>query len=281
MSARVLALAALLALPLSAAEKSELFPIYKKYNAAVQADDLETARQFLSSGKRARIDAMKPAEALAALSTISPKENLKLHREVIDGDDATLIVVADVAEYKGAGHIQFVRENDAWRILSELWNLDGDPDDPPGEVRQPKNEKERAAIRKLRERGYPLPTADFFVMTAAEGDLELVKLFLEAGYSPDTTDGRAPAIVNAAMSGHGKVVMHLIEAGADVNAAEEGGTTALMSLADKCEQTAAVRALLKAGAKTEGVTPGGSTALQLAEWSECKDNAEAIKAASQ
>ena len=281
MSARVLlALLLAAALPAAAAEEPKLFPIYKKYVAAVEGDNLKAARPFLSSGKRARIDAMKPDEGLAALSTVSPKENIKLHKEVIDGDDATLIVVADVMETKAAGHIQFVREDGEWRILSELWNIAGDPDDPPGDVHQPKNDKERAALRKLRERGYPIPSGDFLVMTAGQGELELVKLFLEAGYSPDTSDGRTPAIVNAASGGHGKVVLYLIEAGADVNATEEGGITALMRLADKCDQTPAIRALLAAGAKTEGATPGGATALQLAEWSECKDNAELIQAAA-
>lgn len=280
MSTRAFLFAALLALPLSAGEP-ELFPVYKKYVAAIEADDLKAAKQYVSSGKRARLDAMKPAEALAAISTISPKEKLRLHREVIDGDDATLIVVANVADNEGAGHIQLVREDGQWKILSELWNIGGEPDDMPSGVRQPANDKERAALRKLRERGFPIPNADFLVMTAGSGDLETLKLFVEAGYSVNTTDAGIPAIVNAASNGHGDVVLYLIEAGADVNAADEVGTTALMRIASKCDQTEAVRALLKAGAKVEGVTAGGANALQLAEWSECTANAEAIRNARQ
>jgi hypothetical protein len=56
----------------------------------------------------------------------------------------------------------------------------------------PKNDKERTALHKLRERGYPFPSGDYLVMTAGQGDLELVKLFLEAGYSPDTSTAPRP-----------------------------------------------------------------------------------------
>ena len=282
MRARLTLLAALLAalaLPLQA-RKGELFEIYKKYGAAIEAGDLKTAKKYVSAGKAARLADMSESEALAALHTLSPKEKLALHREVIDGDDATLIVVAEVMENSSAGHVQFVREDGDWKILSEMWNIGGDPEDPPGDVRQPKNDKERAALRKLRERGFPIPTADFLVMSAATGDLDTVKLFLEAGYPADTADGGMPAIVSAAMGGYGEIVLHLMEAGADVNAQGENQMTALMGIADQCDATEVVKKLLAGGAKADLQSGGGTTALQLAEWSECAANAEAIRAAT-
>ncbi|MEO8381039.1 MAG: ankyrin repeat domain-containing protein [Acidobacteriota bacterium] len=78
------------------------------------------------------------------------------------------------------------------------------------------------------------------------------------------------------MSGHPDVVLYLIEAGADVNAVDDADTTALMRIADKCEATSTVRALLKAGTKTDVKSAGGATAVQLAEWSGCTANAKAI-----
>ena len=53
-----------------------------------------------------------------------------------------------------------------------------------------------AAIRRLMERGYARPNAAYFVMAAGTGDLDAVKLFLEAGYDVNAMSGGTPAIVN-------------------------------------------------------------------------------------
>jgi hypothetical protein len=274
-AARVVAAAA------SAAD-GPLFPIYKKYVAAIDKGDLAAAKKLVSAGKAKQLDGMSEREALSELNVISPKENLRSHKEIIDGDDATLVVLAIVAENESVGRVEFTNENGKWKILSERWDIGGDPDEAavaPEDVPQPKNDAERAAIRKLREKGYPSPSAEFLVMSAVTGDLEALKLFVEAGYSVDSksNDG-SPAIVSAAMFNHPEVVLYLIKAGADVNAVDGANTTALMRIADKCDATDAVKALLKAGTRTDIKSAGGATALQLAEWSQCDDNAAAIKA---
>jgi len=64
-----------------------------------------------------------------------------------------------------------------------------------------------------------------------------------------------------------------------VNAVDDANTSALMRIADKCDTTDAVKALLKAGARTDLKSAGGATALQMAEWSECRENAAAIRGA--
>lgn len=260
----------------------ELFPVYQKYQDAITAGDAATAKAQLSKNRAAQLKEMSEREALSEMNVLSPKDNLRVHEEIIDGDDATLIVRADVDGTESTGRIQLVKERGAWKILSEMWELGGDGEDPePGEkVRQPENEQQREALRKLREMGYPSPTADFLVMSAVEGKLEAVKLFVEAGYSPDTKNQGSPAIVNAAMFGNPEVVEYLISVGADVNAVDDVNTTALMRIAEKCEATDTVKALLQAGAKTDIKSAGGVTALQLAEWAKCEDNVAAIKGAA-
>jgi hypothetical protein len=270
----------LLASPALAAD-DVLFPIYQQYQKAVAQGDAAGAKFYLSEGKRAQLAGKSSEEALSEMNVLSPKEKLRRHEEIFDGEDATLVVRAVVMENDSTGRIQFVREGGTWKILSEMWDIGGAPEDAgPSKVIQPKTPEQRAAIRKLREKGFPQPTADFLVMTAGTGDLEAVKLFVAAGYSVDTTEGGTPAIVNAASSGHGAVVLYLIEQGANVNAEDEVHTTALMRIADKCDKTDVVRALLKAGAKTDIQSAGSATALQFAEWSNCTENAEAIRGAA-
>ena len=277
------ALCALIIAFTAAAADGPLFNIYKQYAAAIDKSDLAGAKKFVTSGKQKELDAMDDDAALAAIDVISPKENLRSHKEIIEGDDATLIVVADVAGNKSVGRIQFAKENGKWKILSEQWDIGGDPDEAPAkatEVLQPQNDEQRAAIRKLREKGFPEPSKDFMVMSAVTGDLEALKLFVQAGYSVDSkSDDGSPAIVSAAMFNHPDIVMYLIEAGADVNAVDGANTNALMRIADKCDATGAVKALLKARTRLDTKSAGGATAAQLAGYSDCKENADAIRAA--
>ena len=261
----------------TALHAAELFPIYENYQKAIAQGDAAGAKFHLSAGRRAELAKKSASEALAEMDVISPKENLRLHEEILEGDDATLIVVANVAENESTGRINFVREQGTWKILSEMWDLGGGPDSGSStKVRQPANDKEREALRRLREMGFPEPTADFLVMSAVQGNLEAVKLFVEAGYSVDTkSDDGSPAIVSAAMFGHPAVVDWLIDHGADVNASD-GMTTALHRLADKCDATATIRKLIAKGAKTDIKTAGGATAAQIAEWSNCAENAAAL-----
>ncbi|HWW61419.1 MAG TPA: ankyrin repeat domain-containing protein, partial [Thermoanaerobaculia bacterium] len=195
------------------------------------------------------------------------------------GDDATLIVRADVGGNQSTGRIQFTREKGQWKILSELWDLGGDAEDVAPPDHQPQNDRERDAIRKLREKGFPDPREEFLVSSAVTGDLEAVKLFVQAGYSVNAKAQGSPAIVSAAMFNQPAVVLYLIEAGADVNARDDVNTTALMRIAEKCDATEVVKALLKAGARTDFKSAGGTTAEQLAGFSNCEENASAIRAA--
>ena len=185
----------------TASHAAELFPIYQNYQKAIAQGDAAAAKFYLSSGRREQLSKKSNEDALAEMNVLSPKKNLRLHEEIFDGDDATLIVTANVADNDSTGRINLVKEDGAWKILSELWNLGGDPDDEVSDdkVRQPENESQRVALRKLREMGFPMPTANFLVMSAVDGNLEAVKLFLAAGYSPDTRDRDQPAIVSAAM----------------------------------------------------------------------------------
>ena len=282
MTKRVLRVALLCAVAAmaTALHAAELFPIYQSYQKAIAQGDAAGAKFYLAAGRRAQLAKKSASDALAEMDVLSPKSNLRAHEEILEGDDATLVVLANVEGNDSTGRIQFVREQGTWKILSEMWDLGGSPDDVgASRVRQPENAAQREALRKLRELGYPEPTGDFIVGAAVDGNLEVVKLFIAAGYSPDTKAAGTPVIVSAATFGHADIVKYLIDIGADVNAADDVNATALIRVSTDCEQTELVRMLVKAGARPELKSAGGVSAIDLAEGAGCKANAQAMRAA--
>jgi len=250
--------------------------LYTEYQSAIEARDAAAAKRYVSAGRLRSLNAMSDDAALASMNVLSPKSGLAVVSETVTGDEGRLVVRATVAGNVSTGRVDFVREGGAWKIFSESWDIGT----PPGEAPSPSLARNSAAIRRLMERGYARPSADFFVMAAGNGDLEAVKLFLEAGYDVNAKSRGIPAIVNAAMFNNPDVVIYLIKAGADVNAVDDVNATALMRAADKCARPEAVRALLEAGAKTDVRAAGGATALDLATFAGCEKNAALIRAAA-
>jgi ankyrin repeat protein len=75
------------------------------------------------------------------------------------------------------------------------------------------------------------------------------------------------------------MALFLIEKGADVNAADDNGNTALLGAAGECAMTDVLRVMLAKGARADVKTAGGATAVELAEALGCSENAELLKAA--
>jgi hypothetical protein len=137
------------------------------------------------------------------------------------------------------------------------------------------------AVQRLRELRFPQPSGDYMVMSAVQGNMEALKLFLAAGYPIDfaVADGRT-ALNSAVMYGHTDVAAYLIGAGADVNLADANNATPLFNAATNCDAAELVRALIDAGADPSPATRGGMTALQMAEVMGCGENRELIEAAT-
>jgi hypothetical protein len=136
------------------------------------------------------------------------------------------------------------------------------------------------AIQRLRELRFPQPSGDYMVMSAVQGSMEALKLFLAAGYPIDfsVADGRT-ALNSAVMYQHEEIALFLIDAGANVNIADSNNATPLFNAARSCDATKLVRALVDAGADPAPSTRGGTTALQMAEIMKCGDNEALIRAA--
>ena len=102
---------------------------------------------------------------------------------------------------------------------------------------------------------------------ARNGNIEVLGLLLKAGADLDAMRYGSHGLGTASIFGKDKFVKLLLEAGADPNLADEGGTTPLIAgvAGRKLE---IVKMLVEAGAKLDAVRFGGraETALDFAEW---------------
>ena len=108
-------------------------------------------------------------------------------------------------------------------------------------------------------------TDSVFLAAAQEGDLAVVKLFVQAGMSVEVADDEhgVTALHIAAFWGRLEVVEFLVGAGADVNATNNDGDTAL-HLAAWEGHLEVVEFLVGAGADVNAADDDGDTALHLA-----------------
>lgn len=131
------------------------------------------------------------------------------------------------------------------------------------------------AKRRLARMHIPA-TGAMLVMKAVGGYMDTVRLLLAAGVPIDSRSQGQTALIAAIDGGYRKLTPMLIDAGANVNIADDNNATPLYFAAQRCTWTEIVQSLLKHGAKTDPATAGGSTALQNAEWAKCTANAKLI-----
>ena len=100
---------------------------------------------------------------------------------------------------------------------------------------------------------------------ARMGNTDAVQALIDAGANVDAKDEYGwTALMEAAARGHTATVQALLEGGADVNAKEKEGSTALMWAAF-WGHTDTVQALLDAGADINATNNEGETALAIAQ----------------
>jgi hypothetical protein len=161
---------------------------------------------------------------------------------------------ARVAENDATGTVGMVREGGEWKVFTVMYNIGAAPDasafadmTPPAGL----TAAQRDAWRRLQERGFPRPSQDFLIMSAGQGDLEAVKLFLAAGFALDAREDGQTALEAAVRGGQAEVSLFLIDAGADLLGVDAAGNTLLIHAASECGMTEVLRVLLARGALTD------------------------------
>jgi ankyrin repeat protein/predicted Ser/Thr protein kinase len=117
-----------------------------------------------------------------------------------------------------------------------------------------------AAASDEREEGTALSTPPL-VIAAARGNLQMVEMLLNSGAEVNAQDRSGTTALSAAVDGgHDEVVPQLLAQGADVNRARTTGVTPLMIAAARGKQEL-VELLLNSGANTDATDRNGWTAL--------------------
>lgn len=135
---------------------------------------------------------------------------------------------------------------------------------------------EQKAKKLLSQQGVAF-TQERFLASVAEGHAEEVRLFLQAGMSPDAEERGITALMDAARRGHTDVTLALIDAGTNVSAGDERGVTPLMYAAISGSPEV-IKKLIASGADVNARDRDGRTVLVEALTSENDNPPEIIRA---
>jgi hypothetical protein len=113
--------------------------------------------------------------------------------------------------------------------------------------------------------------AENFVRAVKDGNVQAVKLFLKAGMSANTKDGDQHAMLMGAMfcaydpkPVRDEVLLALLAAKGNPNAADDNNATALLWASENCGAEV-IRAMIRAGANVNARAKGGGTPLIMAD----------------
>jgi HEAT repeat protein len=162
--------------------------------------------------------------------------------------------------------------------LRNVVGRDGEKARPVTTVAAAPNESSGMAALRARKIAF---APDQFFRALMEVDVELVRAFLDAGMSPSASlSNMGPPMRVMLFAGRGcspgvrptgaetkSVVKLLIERGADLNAADANGNSALTEAASKGCDRELIRMLLKAGAKMDAKHSSGLHPFEMGLWS--------------
>lgn len=127
----------------------------------------------------------------------------------------------------------------------------------------------RSLKLRLGKLGYSFEPSSYY-NAVSDGDVEAVELFLKLGQAPNYSEYGNHVMIIAAQrcddedkEKRTKVIKALIAGGADVDAKDENGSTALLWAAQFCDAEA-VKALIAAKANVNAKAKGGATPLMMA-----------------
>ncbi|HET9383870.1 MAG TPA: hypothetical protein VFO67_01900, partial [Gemmatimonadales bacterium] len=107
--------------------------VYESYREAMSGGDLARLTTLVSRERAKELSAPHAAETLQAARAFYP-EGAQITGVQLDGREATLELTARVQEGTAAGSVRLVKEDEAWKVSTEDWQVtisiraDGSPD---------------------------------------------------------------------------------------------------------------------------------------------------------
>jgi WD40 repeat protein len=107
------------------ANKQEFEKIYNEYRNALEQEDLNALKKYLSSRRQAEVLGKEAATKLKMVKSMLP-QNTKITGVAVSGDSGNLEVTGDMAGQQMTGKIMFAREGGKWKIDKEEWQISFD-----------------------------------------------------------------------------------------------------------------------------------------------------------
>jgi hypothetical protein len=241
--------------------------------------DAATAKKYVPTSK---LRTMRSERAVIADFMGLPVSQIQVGKTQTVGNKAVIFAkgtAASITDERGRPSpvevvVRMYREDGYWKVLSQMWLLSTSPDRERQEATgwlksaPAAGDEHLAAVARLEGMGARFD-ADGFRSAVTRGDVEQVRLFLQAGMSvraPLRSGGSALDLALTGLQGdpaQQDMVIALIRAGADLEERTPAGATPIMRAVAACRPRV-VDALVTARARLDAKDNDGRTVLDWA-----------------
>jgi hypothetical protein len=252
---------------------------YKDLWSALLKGDAATAKKYVPTSK---LRTMRSERAVIADFMGLPVSQIQVGKTQTVGNKAVIFAkgtAASITDERGRPSpvevvVRMYREDGYWKVLSQMWLLSTSPDRERQEATgwlksaPAAGDEHLAAVARLEGMGARFD-ADGFRSAVTRGDVEQVRLFLQAGMSvraPLRSGGSALDLALTGLQGdpaQQDMVIALIRAGADLEERTPAGATPIMRAVAACRPRV-VDALVTARARLDAKDNDGRTVLDWA-----------------
>ena len=107
----------------------DLERVYLDYHKALQAGDLDTLKELITSEQRQELAGEDAAMKIGMIKEFLPAE-IKVVKTTVSGSEAVLKVEGKMKDQKMTGEVKFLKEEGKWLVAKESWQVSIEPEPP-------------------------------------------------------------------------------------------------------------------------------------------------------